>query len=281
MSYHGRIEASDAVSIIPRNRKFSRGALVNRWWLKGDPVATAFYNAMSAAFPTGEAFFVESIRKFKGDVNPRLAAEITAFVRQEMIHAREHLVLNNRLIDGGYDVGPLEERVAMRLNLLRDKGPVVSLAGTIATEHLTAVFARELLGKPCHMHGADPELAPLWQWHCHEEIEHKGVAFDTWLEATRDWSDWKRWSVRCKLMLFLTRRFVWDRLAGTAELLRQDGISGPKAWLRIIWFAFGYPGMMRRILMGWPAFFKPGFHPWDHDDRHLLQPAIAPEAKAA
>lgn len=277
----GPISARDVITIQPRNRKFSRAAIKERWWVGGDPVATAFYNAMSAAFPTGEAFFVETVRKFKNDVNPKLAAEIAAFVQQEMIHAREHMALNKRLTDGGYDVTPLEERIAMRLNLLRQKPPIACLAGTIATEHLTAIFGHELLSNPRHMRDADPEIAVLWDWHCQEEVEHKGVAFDTWNEATRDWTKWKRWSVRSKVMLFLTRRFVWDRLVGMIELLRQDGITGAKAWIRVLWFSFGYPGMLRRMLQGWPQFFKPGFHPWDHDDRHLIQPAIEPEIKAA
>lgn len=281
MSYMGPISARDVITIQPRNRKFSRTAPKEHWWLNGDPIATAFYNAMSAAFPIGEAFFVESMGKFKGDVSPQLATEIKAFVQQEMNHAREHMSLNKSLVEGGYDIEPLEERVTMRLNMLREKGAIACLCGTIATEHLTAIFAHELLSNARHMRGADPELAPLWVWHCQEEIEHKGVAFDTWREATKDWTDWKRWSVRCKLMLFLTRRFVWDRLCGIIELLRQDGITGPKAWARTLWFAFGYPGMMRRILQGLPVFFKPGFHPWDHDDRHLIEAAADIEAKAA
>ena len=28
--------------------------------------------------------------------------------------------------------------------------------------------------------------------------------------------------------------------------------------------------MVRRIILPWAAYFKPGFHPWDHDDRNLI-----------
>ena len=43
------------LSITPRDRRFGRGMAQRRWWLGGDPVATAFYNALSATFPKGEA----------------------------------------------------------------------------------------------------------------------------------------------------------------------------------------------------------------------------------
>ena len=50
------------LTITPRDRRFGRGMKQERWWMGGDPVATAFYNALSATFPKGEAYFVESVR---------------------------------------------------------------------------------------------------------------------------------------------------------------------------------------------------------------------------
>ena len=75
---------------------------------------------------------------------------------------------------------------------------------TIALEHFTAMFAHEFLAHPEHFVGAETEQAELWRWHAVEEIEHKGVAYDTWLHATRDWSRWKRWKVKSLLMLVIT-----------------------------------------------------------------------------
>ena len=113
-------------------------------------------------------------------------------------------------------------------------------------------------------------MLDLWRWHAIEEIEHKGVAYDTWLHATRAWPRGKRWKVKAKVMLFVTRNFIVDRTRGTLELLRQDGIEGPRAWARMFWFAWVRPGMLRRILGAWLGFFLPGFHPWKHDDRALI-----------
>ena len=258
------------LTITPRDRRFGRGAAQARWWMAGDPVATAFYNALSATFPKGEGFFVESVRKFRDGAPLKLEAEIKAFVTQEVMHSREHVQFNKRALKAGYDLAPLEERVEWRLGITRSKPPIVSLAATMCLEHFTAILANQLLRNPRHLDSADPESAALWRWHAIEEIEHKGVAYDTWLHATRAWPRSKRWKVKAKVMLFVTRNFIVDRTRGTLELLRQDGITGPEAWARTFWFAWVRPGMMTRILGAWLSFFMPGFHPWKHDDRALI-----------
>jgi predicted metal-dependent hydrolase len=272
------------LTITPRDRRFGRGMKQERWWMGGDPVATAFYNALSATFPKGEAYFVESVRAFREGTPPKLAEEIKGFVTQEVMHSREHVQFNKRALEAGYDLTRLEERVEWRLSVSRARPPVVNLAATMCLEHFTAILAHQLLKNPSHLGKADPESAALWRWHAIEEIEHKAVAYDTWLHATRAWPRSKRWKVKAKVMLFVTRNFVVDRTFGTLELLRQDGITGPKAWARMFWFAWVRPGMMRRILGAWAALFMPGFHPWNQDDRALIakaetkaQAALAPQ----
>ena len=261
------------LTITPRDRRFGRGSKTDRWWNGGDPVATALYNALSATFPKGEAFFVESVRKFRDDAPPKLAAEIKAFTTQEVMHSREHVAFNKRALEAGYDLAPLEERLEMRLAIVKERPPVVNLAATMCLEHFTAILAHQLLKNPKHLKGADPESAAMWRWHAIEEIEHKGVAYDTWLHATRNWPRFKRWSVKAKVMMLVTRNFVVDRTIGSLELLRQDGLTGPQVWARLLWFAFVRPGMFRRVFAAWASFFMPGFHPWNHDDRALIADA--------
>lgn len=261
------------LTITPRDRRFGRGDATARWWMGGDPVGTALYNALSATFPKGEGFFVESVRKFREGTPPKLEAEIRAFVTQEVMHSREHVAFNKRAHEAGYDLAPLERRVDERLALVRSKPPIASLAATMALEHFTAILAHELLRDPRHLAPADAETRALWRWHAIEEIEHKGVAYDTWLHATRNWPRFKRWSVKAKVMLLVTRNFVVDRTAGTLELLRQDGITGPKAWARLFWYGWVRPGMFRKVFAAWLSFFMPGFHPWNHDDRALIAEA--------
>ncbi len=89
-SITARTATPSDLTIAPRDRKFVRGRKPARWWNGGDPVATALYNALSATFPEGEAFFVESVRGYRDGAPPRLAQEIKAFTTQEAIHSREH-----------------------------------------------------------------------------------------------------------------------------------------------------------------------------------------------
>jgi len=259
------------LTITPRDRKFDRGALKKRLWHGGRVEATAIYNALSATFPAGEAYFVESVRRFRDGAPPKLASEIKAFTTQEAIHSREHDAFNRRASDAGYDLTKLEERVEYRLSISRQRPPIVSLAATIALEHFTAILAHQLLKNPSHLKGADAEAAELWRWHACEEIEHKGVAYDTWLHATRDWEARKRWKVKALVMLYVTRNFLVDRTLGSLELMRQDGVTGLRAWSKLLWYVWIYPGMFRKIAGAWLHFFLPGFHPWKIDDRDLLR----------
>ena len=258
------------LSITPRDRRFGRDADLTRLWHGGRVEATAIYNALSTTFPAGEAYFVESVRQFRQGTPRKLAEEIKAFTTQEAIHSREHDAFNKRATNSGYDLTKLEEQVEYRLSFSRQRPPIVSLAATMALEHFTAILAHQLLANPKHLAGADVEAADLWRWHAVEEIEHKGVAYDTWLHATRDWPHFKRWKVKAKVMLFVTRNFLVDRTAGALELMRQDGVTGPRAWTLLLWYLWINPGMFRKIAGAWFKFFLPGFHPWNEDDRRLL-----------
>ena len=259
------------LSITPRDRRFGREAATPRLWHGGRVEATAIYNALSTTFPVGEAFFVESVRAFREGAPPKLAEEIKAFTTQEAIHSREHDAFNKRAAGSGYDLSKLEAQVEKRLAMTRSKPPIVSLAATMALEHFTAILAHQLLANPSHLSAAEQETADLWRWHAVEEIEHKGVAYDTWLHATAQWPRRKRWKVKAKVMLYVTRNFVVDRTAGSLELMRQDGVRGVKAWALLLWYLWIRPGMFRKIGGAWLKFFLPGFHPWNEDDRHLLR----------
>jgi hypothetical protein len=258
------------LSITPRDRRFGRQAAAPRLWHGGRVEATAIYNALSTTFPRGEAFFVESVRAFRDDAPPKLAEEIQAFTTQEAIHSREHDAFNKRAAEAGYDLTALEAQVEKRLAVTRGKPPIVSLAATMALEHFTAILAHQLLAERRHLEGGEQEAADLWRWHAVEEIEHKGVAYDTWLHATREWRRTKRWKLKARVMLYVTRNFVVDRTAGALELMRQDGVTGLKAWRILLWHLWIRPGMFRKIAGAWLKFFLPGFHPWNEDDRHLL-----------
>ncbi len=241
-----------------------------RWWMNSDPVATAWFNALSGTFPRGEAFFVESVKAHREGASPELAEQIRLFIVQEVNHSREHLAFNRIAAAAGYDMAKIDRRVEEVMALLDGRPAILDLASTMALEHFTAMMAHDLLANPQHFAGADPEVVALWRWHAVEEIEHKAVAYDTWLHATRNWSRWKRWRAKSLIMLLVTKNFVAHRIADTLDLLAQDGLTGWRIKLRLMAFLFGKPGILRRIIPAWTAYFLPGFHPWNTDDHALI-----------
>ena len=256
--------------ISPRDRRFGRESRQARWWLGGDPIGSSLFTALSVTFPQGEAMFIEAVKAHRDGVPPKLAGEIRAFVQQEVIHSREHVAFNKKVAETGYDLAPLYADVTRVMTLIKERPPIINLAATIALEHYTAVLAQLFLKDDALFAGADPEWADMWRWHAIEEIEHKGVAYDTWLHATRDWTRGKRWRVKTVMMLIVTQRFWTKRWSGTLDLLSQDGITGWKAKARLAWYLVGEPGVLRRLFLPWASFFLPGFHPWNHDDRALI-----------
>jgi predicted metal-dependent hydrolase len=264
-----------AVTITPRRARFGRGDRTARWWLGGNPYGTALFNALSATFPKGEAFFIDTLRRFLADAPPKLAEDIRGFSIQEAIHGREHVHFNRRAADAGYDMSALFARVEHRLAIAATRPPVVNVAVTMSLEHFTAIFSYELLADPQHLADADPESRRMWRWHAIEEVEHKGVAYDTWLHATRGWPRWRRWLLKARVMLLVTRNFIVDRTAAVMALLRQDGITGPRAWFGFFWYCLVRPGIMRKVFAAWASFFMPGFHPWNRDDRPMIARADA------
>jgi uncharacterized protein len=265
---------NDASPVTPgiRARHFrARGtSLKNRHWVRNDPVPTAFFNALSAVFPHGERFMIESLYPWKARATGQLAIDIGAFIEQEAGHSREHVVMNKALIDAGYDIEPLDKVIRSFITFFANSPELTKLGATMCIEHLTAIIASELIQNPDHMQGSEPELHKLWLWHSIEEVEHKAVAFDTWMMATAHWSGMRRWFTRSFLCTAITASFFFNRTRGQIELLRQDGISAPRALLKLLNFGFAKKGVGRAILRPWFAFLKPGFHPWQIDDRHLI-----------
>jgi len=258
------------LTITPRDRRFGRNSAQGRWWAGGDPIATAFYNALSITFPKGEAFFIESVKAFRDGAPEKLEREIRAFVQQEVMHTREHVSFNKRVSDAGYDLTQLEQQVGEALAMTKDRPQILNLCVTMALEHYTAILASQFLTDRNAFKGADKEQVDMWKWHAIEEIEHKGVAYDTWLHATQGWTRFKRWKVKSLMMLIVSKNFWTKRYQGMLNLLAQDGITGFSAKARVLWFLLGAPGALRKLFFPWATYFLPGFHPWNHDDRYLI-----------
>jgi hypothetical protein len=258
------------LTITPRDLRIDRNTRNARWWHGGDPVATAYFNALSAAFPQGETFFIESVRRYRDSVHEPLREQIAAFVQQESMHTREHVVFNKLLRTAGYDTTAMDAETRRRVDEARARPPVVQLALTVALEHFTAIMAHSLLTEREPLPGASEDIVRLWQWHAIEEIEHKAVAYDTFVAVTQHMRPLRRWLLRCHVMGLVSLQFWYSNFQRMADFFRQDGINTPRTWWRVAKYLLVKPGMMRRIFLDYLRFYGPGFHPWHRDDRPLI-----------
>jgi uncharacterized protein len=253
-----------------RNRRFGLTAADVATCAAADPIAQAFYAGLSTTFPDGERFFVQSVKAHEAFIGPDQADDVAAFVRQEGAHAREHMAMNDQLAAHGYAMNKIVARAQKQLAVCAARAPIWRLATTIALEHFTAVFARQLLADPRHMAFCDTETRALWQWHAVEEIEHKSVAFDVFLAATQNKAGLNRWLLRVAAMTDAILRLAGVVLANIADMLAVDGKADALWPARFMRFAFAKPGIVRQMSLAIAAFYRPGFHPAEADDRALV-----------
>ena len=218
------------------------------------------------------------MRRYREQVDGVLKPQFEAFIKQESLHTREHVVFNKLIRGAGYDMTRMDAETRRRVDLARSRPPVVQLAITVALEHFTAIMAHALLTEKKPLPGAEEEVLRMWQWHAIEEIEHKAVAYDTFVAATRNFSRLRRWALRSHVMALITLQFWYSNFQRMADFFRQDRMNTPLTWLRVIAYLTVKPGILRRTLLPYLGFFLPGFHPWKHDDRELI---AAVEAKLA
>ena len=263
---------TDPIKIQPRDAHFAFQDAPRRDWLNGDPVRTLAFNALSITFPAGERFFIRSVMNMRKQItDPKLLADIKLFVAQEGAHTREHIAYNDQLEQQGYRAGLLHRITEARLDFAERKlSAKAKLAVTCALEHYTAVLAQELLSNPDLLEGADEAYRNVWGWHAIEEIEHKGVAFDVFQQAMSGKAYW----LRVRSMMIVALLFLTNMARAHYVLMNDVGLGrSVRAWGRLTWFLWGKPGLFRKMIWHTFAYMRPGFHPWDDDNRDLIQKA--------
>jgi len=259
--------AHTPVDIAVRHMGFSFPADLPRWWASDDPFETHLFNALSLTFPLGEQAFIDSVRHYADQItDPALKDDVRAFIGQEMQHSREHEALNAFIERQGLPAQEVYDFVSARIaETQREAPPIVALAVTCALEHFTAIMANAMLEDPDVMAGVDPRVRPLWIWHAIEETEHKSVAFDVFQHVGGSYR------VRAFTMLYVTREFVGNQARFHRQLMKADGQMGNvRSWARGLHKYWGPRGIFTRLVPAYLDYFRPDFHPWQHDNRALI-----------
>jgi uncharacterized protein len=140
----------------------------------------------------------------------------------------------------------------------------------VALEHYTAMLAAMVLDDPCRLEDSEEHYRQVWMWHALEETEHKAVSFDVWNAVIKPGP--KRYFMRIGAMLEVTILFWLMVFEFHVRLLVADRQRGGhlRGMWQVVRFLFGRRGVFPTIALDWLRFFKPSFHPWDHDNRAQL-----------
>lgn len=259
-----RLKAAD-VGIPPRQLDFRLPAEMPRWAYADNATATLFLAMLSAVFPPGEDFFVQSVVHFRDRVtDPELRARVSGFTAQEVIHSREHDRLNEAFTRRGFDMDTAARPLELALKVLGRLPARQQIVCTALMEHFTAVLAEDLLATPEFQQKVHADVADLWLWHALEELEHKSVTYDVY-EVIGN----RRWERVLAVALVLTTVLPGALLGWGALLVQQRVWRRPgdvRAGLALI---LGKDMFVRRILRLMPLFHRPHFHPDDHDSSAL------------
>ena len=259
---------------------------VPEYWMNGSAGLTHFMTALSALFPAGEKFFIDSVRAVRNfpqiKDNEALQKEISAFIGQEAMHTHEHAGFNQSAQKYGHDVNLLENYTDKVIQGFRKTASfigkpfgvnqqMIDLIGTTALEHFTATIASELL-RNGHIQElmTDETMKTMWLWHAVEENEHKAVAYDVFEgvfgQGFKAYVARTGGLVMAMAVLFVVQTYF------VARLLREDNKLNIESLKDIYTYAYSpskgiITGMGREML----AYFKPGFHPNDLDTASLLE----------
>lgn len=263
-----------AAAILPERRdyKFHLPPEKIHDWNGAGVHWTQFLNTLSVFFPAGERFFIDSVRCFRDQIkDPELSKAIKAFIGQEAMHTREHVEYNDAMAAGHLPAEKLDAQVAALLDAVKKYVPKEGqLAATIALEHLTAVLADMLLKDPRFLANSDERYAALWMWHAVEETEHKGVAFDVYENVMGKGPG----AYALRVGAFVVANAIFWSLFYPYYFAMVKGSNkhlDVRGWWKSFRYQWGNPGGLRRIVPDWLDYFRPGFHPWDHDNRHFLE----------
>ncbi|MDX1552087.1 MAG: metal-dependent hydrolase [Marinobacter sp.] len=256
----------DNVAIKPQRMGFEFGEKVPRYWLDNNYTLSHTMNALSVLFPQGEQFFVDSVRYFQDQINdPKLKKEVRGFIGQEAMHSLEHKSMNQHVRDQGMPVEELEEHLEVVLGIARKLPKRHQLAITCALEHMTAMMADMLLARDDVRDDMHETMRPLWVWHAIEETEHKAVTYDVFNQVGGTYAE------RTFYLAFSTAALgVMASYFTTRMMLNDRKNFSLKDTARGLWRMWGKNGTFSSLAPTWLEYFKPGFHPWDHDNSELI-----------
>lgn len=257
---------STVSSQIKVRRQSFNFASTPKYYFNNNPLLSYLLTALSLTFPSGERFFVHSVRNVRDRVKDQdLQKEVSAFIGQEAMHSHAHEDFNTFIESLGIDVKPIIKVEYEKIEYAKTKlGHKEQLAVTCALEHFTAIIAQYLLEHPDFHNQLDPNVAQLWMWHALEETEHKAVAFDVYQQIFADQV------IRKRVMRIITTTFISRISYLTIKLLLSDPV-GRTQWRQHMAAFKQLKDVLITLLPVYLDYYQNDFHPNQHDSREITR----------
>lgn len=236
-------------------------------WFSESPIVAAFFASMSSTFPAGERNFIKSVRHYQDNLKgEKLKEQVRGFIHQEAHHGVAHDRINQQFAEMGIPMARFEQRLQSVLDdRLSKLPPEKILAMTVSMEHITAIMAHWILSAPQVLEDFPKSIREMFLWHAVEEIEHKAVAFDVFMQQC---GDRKILRAMCRISVTI---FVLRMIRYTTITLWRLRILPRWRHLKKAWkFFYGKHGLMPSVRQPYRDFYREDFHPWDVDDRTLI-----------
>ncbi len=225
-------------------------------WTPKVPELAIAANAVSMLMPHAEPYVVSATRSAiaSGAVPAGDAADAArAYAAQEAGHHGQHQRFNHLLVARYPGLRRVDRTLAATFRFLRGRSTRFGLAFAAGFETIAFVAARWVDRNQRLLRDGDPTATTLFLWHLAEEVEHKGVAHDTYQAAGGGRLRYA-WAMTVAALVLAAGSF-----AGSLVMLHGEGrLWHPSSHLRLIGWSLSFIFVAVPVMV---VSALPGHHP--------------------
>ncbi|MGR8920289.1 MAG: metal-dependent hydrolase [Gammaproteobacteria bacterium] len=226
-----RYEPKHVDRIVIRKFDFDFPDNLDPKWARDSIVRSHMFNGFSLTMPYLEPYLIKSTQKaLEAITDENLREDIRGFCGQEARHYQCHRRLNELIKKNGYpELAAVEQRMVASYARLETRSLETQLAYNAGFETMTEGFTNWFITRRRQLWGGNcPWVSSFWVMHMVEEMEHKTVAFDTYMAYSG------RYLPRAFGVLHGSLHVLGYGLIGMREALRKDGLWGkPRTMLEL------------------------------------------------
>ena len=243
---------------------------VSETFVKGDPLISYLWAALSIATPPVERFFVRALKPTVSTIknDDKLIADVNNMIAQEVLHSAAHIQFNNHLESIGYDVkGVTEFTHGVIAKTTAGLSPVDMLGVVAAGEHGLYSFAQAFIRDSGLRKAMHPQVDRLFLYHMLEEAEHGAVSHDQYRYFVGN-------NYFHRIKTAYRTRYLFGMITGSVDMIAKKfeykiTLRSRLALFRYLWI---YPGILRKLALNLLQYLAPWYKlTFTHEDEQFMQ----------